>query len=236
MILIYSDQGASLVCVQALVDFLSKKHDVKCVSGNDLQHTDWMQNTTTLIMPGGRSLPFYKTLGLQGNLHIREFVKLGGIYLGICAGAYYACSETIFAAGLPLELKLPGELHFFSGCALGPVFADKAFTYDSEKGARVVKVQWQDGTIYPSYFNGGCYFENADQAQVLATYVENQKPAIIACKAGLGRVILSGIHPELSYQTIPDDRDPHHQLLRKHLLSEDRNRSKLFIQLTEYIE
>ena len=192
MILIYNDKGASLVCVQALVDFLSSQHKVKCVSGSDLQKSDWLQNTNTLVIPGGRSLPFYETLSRRGNQNIRKFVEQGGTYVGICAGAYYACAETIFAEGLPLELKLPGELHFFSGRAIGPVFADEDFTYDSEKGARVVEVQWRDGTIYPTYFNGGCYFENADGMQVLATHVQNQQPAIIACEVGRGCVILSG--------------------------------------------
>lgn len=234
MILIYNDKGASSVCVQALVDFLSQKHTVNCVSGYDLQKTDWMQNTTTLIIPGGRSLPFYETLGLQGNHNIREFVEQGGTYFGICAGAYYACSETVFAEGLSLELKLPGELHFFSGRAIGPVFADEDFTYDSEKGARVVDVRWQNGKIYSTYFNGGCYFENAD-ATVLATYSENQKPAIITCSVGRGRVILSGVHPELSYLTIPNDADPQHQSLRKKLISKETSRVQLLMQLFDLI-
>lgn len=233
MILIYSDKGASSICVQALVDFLSQQHDVKCVSGHDLQKTDWMQHTSALIIPGGRSLPFYETLGLQGNQHIREFVERGGTYFGICAGAYYACTDTIFAAGLPLELKLPGELHFFSGRAIGPVFADEDFTYDSEKGARVVDVQWQDGAIYPVYFNGGCYFENADAVEVLAVYAENQKAAIIRCPVGNGCAILSGVHPELSYQTIPNDLDPHHQHVRNQLMSNEINRIQLLSQLLD---
>ncbi len=236
MILIYNDEGASSVCVQALVDYLSTKHEIKCVSGYDLQKTDWMQHTAVLIIPGGRSLPFYETLGLQGNQHIREFVEQGGTYFGICAGAYYACAETIFAEGLPLELKLHGALHFFSGRAIGPVFADEDFTYDSEKGARVVDVQWQDGDIYSAYFNGGCYFDNHDvKTTVLATYADNQKPAMIACSVGLGRAILSGIHPELSYETIPNDSDPHHQYLRMQLMQGDTNRVKMLSQLFDYI-
>lgn len=232
MILIYNDKGASSVCVQALVDFLSPQHDVKCISGNDLQKTDWIQNTKALIIPGGRSAPFYKTLGSCGNQNIREWVEQGGTYFGICAGAYYACAETIFAKGLPLELTLPGKLNFFSGRAIGPVFANEDFTYDSEKGARVVEVQWQNGTIYSTYFNGGCYFENVD-AHVLATYVENQKPAIITCSVGRGRVVLSGVHPELSYQSIPNDSDLHHQRLREQLISKDRLRIQLLSKLLD---
>jgi biotin--protein ligase len=236
VILIYNDKGASLVCVQALVDFLSTKHDVKCVCGDDLQKKEWMQNTRALIIPGGRSLPFYDTLGSRGNQHIREFVEQGGTYVGICAGAYYACAETIFAQGLPLELTLPGELHFFSGRAIGPVFADEDFTYDSEKGARVVTVQWQNNAIYPAYFNGGCYFDNGDsKTSVLATYADNQKPAIIVCSVGAGRAILSGVHPELSYDSIPSDSDPHHQYLRNQLLLKNNDRIQLLSQLFNFI-
>ena len=111
-ILIYNDEGASQDCVTALLKYYNDQ--AQFISGVDLQSDDWIQQTKVLIMPGGRSLPFYKTLGKTGNQNIIQFVEQGGCYLGLCAGAYYASGETIFANSTPLELNLSGELNFFS--------------------------------------------------------------------------------------------------------------------------
>lgn len=201
-ILIYHDEGASQECVDALQKhYKNSGNHVECVTGHALQQSGWISKTQLLIMPGGRSLPFYDTLGTVGNQHIQQFVADGGFYLGICAGAYYACAETIFAKDTSLELLLPGELHFFSGKAIGPVFTDKPFAYGSESGAQIVDVIFKDGKKYPVYFNGGCYFDGVEKearCTVLARYAVNQQPAIISCAVGKGVAVLSGVHPELS--------------------------------------
>lgn len=200
MIFIYADEGTSSDSVAALEQYFSSRFSTRCVTANDLQDRHWIQSTRLLVMPGGRSLPFYTSLGEKGNQHIIDFVSQGGCYVGLCAGAYYAAQKTLFALGSPLELRLDGPLNFFKGSAIGPVFAANHFAYQSELGARVVLVQYQEKS-YPVYFNGGCYFElNAmrDNAAVLATYADNQLPAIIQCRVGMGKVILSGVHPELS--------------------------------------
>ena len=198
LILIYNDDGASDDCVKALTQWLPNQ-TIELISSAELQKKTWMSKTNLLIMPGGRSLPFYKKLGALGNQNIKKFVEeQGGSYFGICAGAYYACRKTIFAKGLPLELILPGELNFFEGNAIGPVFAADEFYYHSERGARIVEIIFENNDVHRVYCNGGCYFENTNQARVLARYQLNKQPAIIVCTVGLGRVLLSGVHPELS--------------------------------------
>ena len=233
MILIYKDEGASLDSVNALLNSF-KDTEAKTVSGFDLQNTAWISHTRLLIIPGGKSVPFYEKLGAAGNKNIVAFVEQGGCYLGLCAGAYYASKETIFANGLPLELHLPGELNFFQGRAIGPVFADETFAYASEAGARVVDITWQDQQLYSLYFNGGCYFENASDfknVEILAHYTAKKLPAIVKCAIGKGCAILSGVHPELSFETVPDDSNTHHQTLRKSLLLVDENRKRLWSAL-----
>lgn len=197
-ILIYNDEGVSQDNVNALLKYFKL---TKCVSASDLQKTHWIDKTTLLIIPGGRSLPFYQSLGFVGNKNIIQFVEQGGYYLGLCAGGYYASQKTIFAKNLPLELNLAGELNFFKGSAIGPVFANKAFAYYSENGARTVDIIFNDKKSYSVYFNGGCYFKNAGRfknTKILARYASNKKAAIIECTYGKGRAILSGVHPELS--------------------------------------
>src|SRR3990167_4741187 len=134
--LIYHDIGASEISVQSLQHYLQvhKKYSVRLCKGKDLQNPSWLSQTNYLIMPGGRSLPFYAALGDHGNRNIKQFVMQGGCYLGFCAGAYYASKNTIFAKGLPLSLYLKGELNFFQGDAVGPVLNPEKFAYDSETG------------------------------------------------------------------------------------------------------
>lgn len=229
MILIYNDEGVSKDSVASLLNYFKNSETVKFVSGTELQNAAWMSNTRLLIIPGGRSLPFYENLGSTGNKNIVAFVERGGCYLGFCAGAYYAAKDTVFAIGLPLELQLSGKLNFFPGRAIGPVFADDMFSYASEAGARIVTINWQDQRTYFVYFNGGCYFENAENFKavtVLARYTENKLPAIIKCNIGRGRAILSGVHPELSFDTVSDDS--------KSLLLADESRKKLLLNVLSH--
>lgn len=204
-VLIYLDKGVSQESADALFLYFNAIKPTYFITGEALQKRDWMAQTEYLIIPGGRSLPFYESLNEAGNANIIAFVEQGGCYVGFCAGAYYACSETLFAQGLPLELKLPGRLNFFNGRAIGPVLCTKEFAYHSESGACITDIVWQDQTHYPVYFNGGCFFEQSDDVEnitTLARYAINQKPAVIDCCVEKGRAILFGVHPELSSRDV----------------------------------
>lgn len=216
MFIIYNDAGVSEASVNALITLLSDFGVVKCVSGSDIQDQRVFDTVTWFVMPGGRSLPFYKTCGRVGNKAIIDFVKRGGNYLGLCAGAYYAAKETVFAEGLPLALHLSGALNFFPGRAVGPVFLPNEFAYQSEAGAASVAITMKNTEKYAVYCNGGCYFDNAEHfsnTEIIARYGANHKTAVIACDVGRGRVILSGVHPELS-----DHEDTRKRFLRALLM------------------
>lgn len=45
---------------------------------------------STQVIPGGRDLPYCRDLNGYINDRIIRYVKEGGVYMGICAGAYYA--------------------------------------------------------------------------------------------------------------------------------------------------
>lgn len=57
-----------------------------------------------------------------------EFVTQGGSYLGLCAGAYYACARVEFEPGTPLEVVGDRELAFFPGIAQGAAFPGQSAT------------------------------------------------------------------------------------------------------------
>jgi biotin--protein ligase len=216
-ILVYQDQGADADCVQQSITslkavFPESDYSIRTVDSNFLNQTSWEKNTFLLVMPGGRSLPYYEKLAPSGNKKIIDYVQNGGCYLGICAGAYYASATTEFAKNQPLEVVCHGPLNFFSGIARGPVYHDEVFSYEKHGGAKLAKISYlcnQPIQIYSMYYHGGCHFVTAEQyanVEVIARYEDlAEKPAaIIRCQVDKGIAILSGVHIEYSYRGIDE--------------------------------
>lgn len=166
---------------------------------------DNVLNDTVLafFMPGGAGTPFRRKLAVLGNDKIREYVKNGGMYYGICAGAYYACTQNVFEKDIP-------ELSIVSACGLDLVEGRAVGTLYKELGIRpyaknaassaAVDVIWQkDEARHTVHYHGGPYFdvEAATGCEVLARYdIDGQAPAVIKRQYGNGNVILSGVHFE----------------------------------------
>ena len=87
------------------------------------------ESVLAFFMPGGAGTPFRRKLEVLGNEKIREYVRDGGIYYGICAGAYYACRETVFEEDIP-------ELRIISSCGLNLVEGRAVGTLYKEFGIR----------------------------------------------------------------------------------------------------
>ena len=177
-------------------------------------------------MPGGADLPYCKHLETQGGTDIiREYVQGGGSYLGLCAGAYFACGAVEFEVGHPtMEVCGPRQLHFFPGTGRGSVYP--GFDYESERGAVAAPLRFRtsssrvggdDSDSGPwqtckDSINGGPLFVLDSSAtvvginsrlppgiEVLATYPErNHAAAAVACTVALGRAVLCSTHPELA--------------------------------------
>ncbi|MBX7067464.1 MAG: hypothetical protein K1X28_09555 [Parachlamydiales bacterium] len=165
-----------------------------------------LQNLSLFIMPGGRDRPYHAALKGRPNTLIRQFVEQGGVYLGICAGAYYGCSFVEFDQGFPLEVCEERELGFFPGKAVGPAYGKGTFAYESEKGARIAKIGTDKGVFY-TYFNGGCTFVgDLTHVRILARYLDlpGEPPAIIECPLKKGKAILSGVHIEQQLSHFPE--------------------------------
>lgn len=158
------------------------------------------------VIPGGADLYYAEKLNGAGNRAIRKWVEDGGCYLGICAGAYYACAAIDWASGQGGDaIAAPRELAFFPGTAVGPVYdfiQDKNFRaswhgtadiiYDDGNGPRL------DGKAF--YEAGPVFIPNGEDKSVivLARYsaLSGQPAAIVSCSVGKGSAILCGPHPE----------------------------------------
>jgi biotin---protein ligase len=177
-----------------------------------------MQSCALLVFPGGADLGYCSSLNGKGNSRISQFVRQGGAYLGFCAGGYYGSQRCEFEIGdKKMEVIGDRELAFFPGICRGCAF--KGFKYSSEAGARAVQLKvgkeyftaGSPPTIFRSYYNGGGVFVDAAKArdrgvEVLASYAEPidvdggdnglGAAAIVYCKVGDGRAVLTGPHPE----------------------------------------
>ena len=167
------------------------------IHGNELN-----DEVLAFFMPGGAGTPYRHKLQVLGNDKIREYVQNGGIYYGICAGAYYACRQTEFEADIP-ELKKVTEcgLNLLEGRAIGTLYKELGIRpYDKNAASSAaVELIWNDNSKYTAHYHGGPYFEsfNSDENQVLARYnLAGRQPAVIGRNYGKGKVILSGVHFE----------------------------------------
>jgi glutamine amidotransferase-like uncharacterized protein len=166
---------------------------------NDIHKGILDENVQMLVLPGGADLFYTEKLNGSGNKAIRRWVEQGGIYLGICAGAYYACASLGWAEGTQQEISGPRELAFFPGRAAGPV---SAFIENSDVGkswnaaTRVISDGGLDSVVH---YNGGPLFEGQPET-VLARYLDlpGQPPAAIECRIGKGKAVLCSFHPETS--------------------------------------
>jgi glutamine amidotransferase-like uncharacterized protein len=224
-ILIFNDYGVSefserqlKLCFERLYSSL----EIREIKADDIQNgtlNDHL-NETLLCFGGGFDLGYLQSLGNDGCERIRKFVLNGGNYLGICAGAYFACESILFDENGPLQVTGDRPLKFFPGQAIGPV--NKLFKYNSDDFALAVKINLGNDLFNFTYLNGGCYFEPNQETQnqfnQIACYSEmNARPkdesmpvdnklAIIEAKVGLGKCLLSGVHFEFN----ADDLDFEH--------------------------
>lgn len=140
------------------------------------------------IMPGGADLYYCEKLNGRCNAEIKAFIKNGGGYLGICAGAYYACSALDWNNG---EIAGTRELALIDAKAVGPVFEFIEDGDIAKSWNAAVPITANSRKFYTLY-NGGPLFTNIkDDVTVYASYA--QSPAVI----GKGNVVLSSPHIEI---------------------------------------
>ncbi|MFI3242119.1 MAG: BPL-N domain-containing protein [Alphaproteobacteria bacterium] len=209
-ILIYNDLGCEdVLIVQEEISNYFKKENVSVdfVDANQIINENALNSDVlAFIVPGGASSPYKQKLKTLGNEAIANYVKNGGSYLGICAGAYYPCKKIIFEKGIPeLEKTAEHGLDLIDGEAIGTLHKEFNVSpysgdYDSIAIANII---WQDDDKQELgiYYHGGPYFKlyNEENHDVLARYkdVEGNPPAIVSRNFGKGKVVVSGVHFEL---------------------------------------
>ena len=206
-VLIYCDYGCSdITNLQETVGayFSPKNIKVGLVDANDIIKNDVLnKDVLAFILPGGASTPFRMKLRTLGDNKIKEYIRRGGTYLGICAGAYYACDFIEFEKDVPeLRICTDESLKIINADAVGTLHKELGIlpysrTANSAAVVRLKSVKNNDE--YISYYHGGPYFNvKGTNIDVLAVYedIKGKPPAIISSSYGEGRVIASGVHFE----------------------------------------
>ncbi len=195
---LYSDRGVWENGKIALIQmFTTYGHQIDTVNAS-LINSGIPSGYDLLIIPGGWAVNYRRRINDQGLANIRNFVSSGGIYLGICAGSYFA-ADSIEWEGRRYDYPL----NLYEGIAIGAI--DPIAPWPQYNMSRLLfspEARTGDSIQYVLYY-GGPYFQGG-VFDTLAIYTEVNKPAIIKFQYGSGWVVLSGVHPEIEEDS---DRD-----------------------------
>ena len=243
-IIIYVDKGVGGYSLRHLVRSLSKsidltKFSLKRMDAESLRTQKWEAETALFIMPGGRDVFYHEKLKGEGIRRIGEYIRSGGNYLGICAGAYFGASEIEFEKGGPLEVCAKRPLALFPGRAVGPAYGLNKYRIDSDRGAEAALIHWQEEFHSFAFFNGGCFFDAPEDyfgVTVMGRYAElkNNPAAIVSCAVGKGRALLSGVHLEYCLNHLTADNPYHDHIIPKMKKTEEQGR-RLFREALEHV-
>jgi glutamine amidotransferase-like uncharacterized protein len=157
-----------------------------------------------LCMPGGWAYSFYEDLQEDGASKILDFVRSGGAYLGICAGAFYTCDYIIWEG-----IRYDYPIGLFPGYGVGPLDEIPWPNYNMTR-IDIVNHTHPITLSEPAYehilYYGGPELHSYEGTEVtiLATYDVSSQPAIVVFEYGAGRVFLCGPHPEIEENSFRD--------------------------------
>lgn len=159
-----------------------------------------------LMHPGGSGGGQGRALEAQGRKEIREFVRNGGGYVGICAGAYLATDDYEWSLGL-VEARVVDKKHWARGNGTVEVELSPAgktffgmgsgnFSIHYAQGPLLSRKEW-DNPAAPEYeslgiFRTGIAEKGAPEGIMPGT------SAIIRTSFENGRVFVFSPHPELT--------------------------------------
>lgn len=204
---LFTDQGARPRTL--LKDYLSRLDSIEFSLIDALDIDDGcLDKVDVLIMPGGSGRKEAASLGNDGQDTVRNFVRDGGAYIGVCAGFYLLTSaRDEFLGLLPLELEDPKHWH------RGKAMLDVQLT---PKGQEIFGLAQSD--IEVLYHNGPVVVPinptDAQDIEILGVFKQELvgkggkpglmigAPAMLLGHYGKGIVIGISPHPEASDELV----------------------------------
>ena len=168
------------------------------VTANDINTIELKDFYTAIFFPGGDADYFNADINADGIQHIKDLISDNGGYIGMCAGAEFACDKLIWQ-GITIDYPLD----LFQGEAVGPVdqlavWPDYAMVTLSMNLNDEIN-QFEPATEDMLYWGGSVFqpYVNTivDTVATYDNYYDNL--AIIKFNFGTGRVLLISTHPEI---------------------------------------
>lgn len=173
----------------------------------NLTYEDWhtLFNIYDIVLfPGGVSSKQFNGLGELGREALKDYVKSGGNYMGICAGAFLASRQRLGIANIQYEQPYfsgIGELEIEMEEEANNIFLDSGYKYPSKRIIEMVNgpvwnVTVPDGNR--SSFKTIASFSGLGQTSKYSGDTFKGKPAIVSDTYGSGDIILFSAHPDVN--------------------------------------
>jgi len=166
-----------------------------------------LKGVRVIVVPGGSGSLQAKKLGDAGRAAIRQFVKDGGGYVGICAGSYLATTDYEWSLGI-LNAKVVDRAHWARGTGTVTLdFKPDGRTLLKHSDAAVGVYYGQGPLLAPGDKKGDGIPEPYEALAIYKTEIaEKGAPkgvmpgttAIARGSFGKGKVICFSPHPEVS--------------------------------------
>ncbi len=196
---LYNGSGSWADNVDTLEDFFTS-YDIEfeLVDEHIIIDPDLLNNYEIIVLPGGGAADYRYEISDHDS--VRSFVMDGGLFIGFCAGAYYAADIFNWQGS---EYDYPLEI--FSGSSIGPLsgqvgWGEKALLNlnqdhpANENFEHELDIYYFDGPYFIPHDSDEIY---AGTIEILAHYDVNNQPAVIAGRFGDGGYLLFGPHPEM---------------------------------------
>ncbi len=199
---LFDDSGVSGKGIPALTEIFSKHADVTVdrVCAADIR-AGALSQFDVLCCSGGSGSRQAGALQRSGAAEVREFVRTGGSYVGICAGSYLACSGFEWGLGI-LDAKTRSN-RWRRGRGVLQVQFTAAGQARLGVGAERLAVLYANGPILephgqpgiPDFETWAAYEEEVSE-NGSPPGIMIGSPAIVHGKFGTGQVFCIGPHPE----------------------------------------
>lgn len=199
---IYCGPGAPQSSADAVVKVMKPFPETTTVilSGEQVA-TENLGSYDVLVFPGGSGSGQSKGIGEAGLKNVREFVSNGGGYVGICAGAYLACSNFSWGLGILNAGTVSSKWRRGQGVLEVEMTEAGPAILGDVKG--VFKVRYNNGPILkpgdrqdlPAY-TPLVLFRTEMALNDTPVGVQVNSPAQAVATYGKGRVFVSSPHPE----------------------------------------
>ena len=197
-IALYSETGADERCILTTTRMFEwMGYDVTLIDADSVNNTI-LEKYNIICFPGGDMYQYSQNISAEGLEKIRNFIRAGGGYIGICGGAYFT-GEKIFWQGNQLPMN---SLAIFPGITRGPIDEIAPFPHCKMCKTNIVNTshpitQTEPDTTWICYCYGPMFLPNEGAAiDILGRYDIGDQPSMAIFEYGMGRVFIIGTHPE----------------------------------------